>query len=211
VEKRDFDGALNQWQGVKGQVDGFTYWYNLGTLQTLRENYPEARFALEKARFLTLYSDATEHQLRIVNDTLAVDTPTSAMSLGPHITNTLVYLGPMKLWFLAILISLGFLLSIKKTLSKKLRLAFIACACVSLVCVGWFHLSSVAFVALKPIEMYEGPSRVFAGGRALPAGAKVLGWSDGDWIKIHDENAQTIWLSRSEVVMKAGWLWGNSL
>jgi hypothetical protein len=91
VEKRDFDGALNQWQGVKGQVDGFTYWYNLGTLQTLRENYPEARFALEKARFLTLYSDATEHQLRIVNDTLAVDTPTSAMSLGPHITNTLVY------------------------------------------------------------------------------------------------------------------------
>lgn|GEM_PF-5988418 len=211
MEKRDFDAALNQWQDVKGQVDGFTYWYNLGTLQTLRENYPEARYALEKARFLTLYSDATEHQLRSVNQALAVDTPSSTLEIGPHLANTLVYLGPMKLWFLAILVALVFLFSIKKTLSKKLRIGFLILGLVPLITTAWFHLSSVAFVALKPIEMYEGPSRVFAGGRALPAGAKVLGWSDGDWIKIYDENAQTIWLSRSEVVMKAGWLWGNTL
>ncbi len=202
---------MNQWQGVKGQVDGFTYWYNLGTLQTLRENYPEARFALEKARFLTLYSDATEHQLRGVVAELAVDTPSSSMTLGPHFTNALVYLGPMKLWFVAVTLALIFLFSIKKTVSKKIRSTFLALGLIPLVLVGWFHLSSVAFVALKPIEMHEGPSRVFAGGRSLPAGARVLGWVDGDWIKIHDESAQTVWLSRSEVVLKAGWLWGNSL
>lgn len=207
MEKRDFDGALNQWQGVKGQVDGFTYWYNLGTLQTLRENYAEARFSFEKARYLTLYSDATEHQLQSVREKLSVDTPVSAMAIGPRLTQGIVFLGPMKIWFLAILVALGFFLSIKKTWSKKRQLSVLALAFLPLIVVAWFHLSTVAVVALKPIGMHEGPSRVFAGGRLLPAGVRVLGWKDGEWIKIYDEAGEPAWLSRNEVVLKAGMLW----
>ncbi len=208
MEKRDFDGALNQWQGVKGQVDGFTYWYNLGTLQTLRENYVEARFSFEKARYLTLYSDATEQQLQVVLTKLSVDTPMSAMAIGPRLTQALVFLGPMKIWFLALLVALGLFLSIKKAWSKKLQRNVLGLAAIPLVVVAWFHLSTVAFVALKPIEMYEGPSKVFAGGRLLPAGARILGWHEGDWIKIHDEAGEPAWLSKNNVALKMGVLWG---
>lgn len=209
MEKRDFDGALNQWQGVKNQVDGFTYWYNLGTLQTLRENYVDARFSFEKARYLTLYSDATEHQLQRVLTKLSVDTPLSAMALGPRLTQGLVFLGPMKLWFIALLLTFGLILSIKKAWSKNFQRRMLVLAVIPPLIVGWFHWNTIAFVALKPIELYEGPSKIFAGGRLLPAGVRILGWDEGAWIKIHDEAGEPAWLSKNDLALKLGILWGN--
>lgn len=208
MEKRDYDGALNQWQSVKSEVDGFTYWYNLGTLQTLRENFVHARYSFEKARYSTLYSAATEHQLNGVLTKLSVDTPLSAMALGPRLTQGLVFLGPMKIWFLAILLTVGLCLGIKKAWSKKMQRLVLALALVPLALVAWFQFRTVAFVALKPLAIYEGPSKVFSGGRILPAGVRVLGWHDGDWIRIYDEAGEPAWVSNNDVALSVGVLWG---
>ncbi len=132
LEKRDFDGALNYWQSVKGQVDGFTYWYNLGTLQTMRGQFPEARFSFEKARHLTLYSDATERQLRKVTQELAVDSPTQSFQLGPVLANSVIALGPMKIWFVAVSGAMGIMLSIRREWSKNWKWGVLGCAMLPL-------------------------------------------------------------------------------
>ncbi len=189
-------------------MDAFTYWHNLGVLETLRGKYPEARFALEKSRHLTLYSEATEQQLAIVTKQLQVEEP-SSLSLGPRLLNEVILLGPMKLWIIALVSLIAAVLLLKKQWHAKWKLCALCVGALPALVVFYLQLTTVGFVTLKPIQIYEGPSRLFATGHALPVGAKLVGRIEDNWIKIYSQDSQVFWLQISDVTSNAGQLWGN--
>lgn len=155
---------------------------------------------------MTLYSPETERQLQLVKERLAID---ESQSWGAIAGNAVVTLGPAKLWFLALLVTIGFVLCIRRSWSTRYRIVWSLCAVVPVLAMTLFQLRTVAFVALRPIEIYEGPSKVFASGRALTAGARVLGTIENQWVKVSDGNGQFSWLAREQVALNAGWLWGQ--
>lgn len=189
-------------------MDAFTYWHNLGVLETLRGKYPEARFALEKSRHLTLYSEATEQQLVIVNKQLQIE-ETLGSSLGPRVLNEIVMLGPMKLWIIAIISLIAAFLLIKREWQTQWKFFSLLLGVLPAAAVIYFQATTVGFVTLKPIQVYEGPSKLFATGQTLPVGARVVGKVEDKWLKVYSQNSQVFWLQISEVTSKTGQLWGN--
>lgn len=192
---------------MEGQVDGFTYWYNLGTIQTLRKNFPEARYALERARHYTLYSDVTEQQLDYVNTQLSTDYDHS--SNGAWFLNGLLSVGLMKVWFAFGLFFLILIFMFRKNWLRWQKLLFGGALVTPVVLLAWLTFKSTAFINFKPLPLYEGPSVAFPSGRALVAGSRVLGWKEGSWIKVYDSDGELSWIKQSDLSEQAGILWGT--
>lgn len=207
IAKGAHEEAHSVWQKMEGQIDGFTYWYNLGTIQTLRKKFPEARYALERARHYTLYSDVTEQQLDYVSSQLATDHNPSHG--GAWFLNGLLSVGLMKAWFGFTLIALVLVLAFRRDWHQWQKLFIAGFMLIPGALLIWLSTQSTAFINFKPLPLYEGPSTAFPAGRALIAGSRVLGWKEGNWIKVYDSEGELNWIKTSDVSAQAGFLWGT--
>ena len=207
VAKGAHDEAHSVWQKMEGQVDGFTYWYNLGTIETLRKNFPEARYALERARHYTLYSDVTEQQLDYVNTQLATDHNPSHG--GAWFLDGLLSIGLMKAWFGFGVLTLILFLAFRKEWLRWQKLLLAGVLLTPAILLAWLTFKSTAFINFEPLPLYEGPSSAFPSGRALVPGSRVLGWQEGKWIKVYDSEGELNWINNTDVSAKAGILWGT--
>lgn len=208
VETRDYDRAHAHWAKLQGQVDGFTYWYNLGSLEALRKNYPEARFALETARHYAVYSQPLEQQLTEVTSVLDVDA--NAASAFPHNVLTLgLDLGIGKLWFLAVLVLVAAAITAVKASTRMQKALGLALGSLPALAVLWLQLSSVLFVTLKPLPLFEGPTTALPLGKELVPGSRLIGWRYDDWVKVYESSGAFVWLPVTDLRQSAGLLWGN--
>lgn len=186
-------------------MDDFLYWYNLGTVQLHLGQYPDARYSLEKAQLETLFSRRTSHQLSLVEE--KIDRPTPPEKLVDHLNLGLLYLGPLKLWFLALLIVLPIVWLIKV---QAPRLVLGLYGLLGLIPVGlalWFQMETGALVALKPIELYDGPSKIFLSGRNIAPGTKVLVREREGWWYVVSPSSASGWIP-STPDLRNGQLWG---
>lgn len=208
VAKRDYDQASRNWEKMQGQIDGFSYWYNLGSLEALRKNYPEARYALETARQHTVYSHSVEQQLETVTTALEVE---AASSAGPshQLVNFGLDLGMSKLGFMAVVILLGVVLVAVKIKSRSRKLLLIALGALPGLTVLWLQSSSVLFINFKPIALFEGPTVALPLGKELVPGSRVIGWKFDSWVKVYESSGSYVWIPAKELKERAGLLWGS--
>ncbi|MBY0517744.1 MAG: hypothetical protein K2P81_12610 [Bacteriovoracaceae bacterium] len=206
LNKADYQAAIVKLQSAKDQIDPYVYWYNLGYAQLQTGEFSKARYSFEKSRYLTLYSDATEKQLDQVREKLSIQ---SNSSLKANIVDMAISLGPIKLWCVNLLFIATLLLLIKKTWGPK-KIAFtlfsILAPCLALI---YIQTQTIAAISFETMNVFEGPSEIFATGRTLQPGLRFLGWKDDNWIKVYDENSQLLWISQEEMKNKAGLLWGE--
>jgi hypothetical protein len=207
VAKGAHEEAYTVWKKMEGQVDGFTYWYNLGTLETLRKNFPEARYALERARHYTVISDVTEDQLDYVNTQLAFDH--APPHTGAWLLEGFLSIGLMKAWFVTVVLIIFLALTIRKNWQRWQKLLIAGAMITPITLLLWFSFRSTAFINFKPLPLYEGPSEAFPSGRALVAGSRVLGWKAGRWIKVYDGEGELNWIKTTDVFAQSGILWGT--
>ncbi|MFP5459786.1 MAG: hypothetical protein ACLGG7_13705, partial [Bacteriovoracia bacterium] len=198
VAKQDYDQAFRTWQKMQGQIDGFSYWYNLGSLEALRKNYPEARYALETARQHTVYSRAVEQQLETVTTALEVD-PVTSDGLSHHLLNFGLDLGISKLGFIAVIVLIGGILFAVK-MSSRIRQVLVLClGLLPALVVLWLQSSTVLFINFKPIPLFEGPTAALPIGKELVPGSRIIGWKFDAWVKVYESSGSFVWLPTKEL------------
>lgn len=208
VAKQDYDQAFRTWEKMQGQIDGFSYWYNLGSLEALRKNYPEARYALETARQHTVYSRSVEQQLETVTTALEVDSMTSD-GLAHQLLNLGLDLGISKLGFIAVIILIGGVLFAAK-MTSRIRQALVLClGLLPAIMVLWLQSSTVLFINFKPIALFEGPTAALPLGKELVPGSRIIGWKFDAWVKVYESSGSFVWLSTKDLKDRAGMLWGS--
>ncbi len=206
VAAGDYEAALEQWHNLRGQVDDYTYWLNLGSVQTLRDKLPEARFAFEKARHSTVYSRQLEEALAQVKQSLETGSGYGIEHNTPAST-VLFFLGPMKFAFLGLLILAAILVFLKR-LSTIARLTLLSAGLVPLAIAGYLQFQTVAFVSLAAHKIYEGPSAAFPTPRVVLPGNRLLAVPQGNWLRVERADGEVAWLAKDEVSKNVGLLWG---
>lgn len=206
VNRSDYASALQTWEGAKGKVDDFLYWYNLGVVELKLDHLPRARLALEKAALSTLYSSEVSQQLDLVQTRLS-STQDAGDTWEDMLNAGMVGLGPLKLWLLALLLVLPFVAMIRISASRRFLAVCGVLSAFPLALVTWFQFSTVAFVVQTPQPVYDGPSDVFETGRQLVPGHKFLARQRGDWCFIVYPSSAQGWVKWGPQ-LAAGELWG---
>ena len=205
VAKGDYKAALKAWIQAKGEVPDFQYWSNLGLVQLKLENYPEARYAFEKAWLKTIYSSSARRNIELIETKLPDGVQKN--SWQDYGNSLLLNLGPLKLWILVLILILPLVWLIKKQLSRNFQIFTGVLILAPFLFAVWFQVSTGAFVALKEIELYDGPSQIFRTGRLINPGMKVLVREQDDWWYVVYPPAATGWVSKAQA-KTAGELWG---
>jgi hypothetical protein len=78
---------------------------------------------------------------------------------------------------------------------------------VPMVSVTWLQLNITAFVALRPVPVFDGPSQVFNTDRVAEAGKKLLINWKGDWGEVVYPASSRGWVKKSSSQQMAR-LWG---
>ena len=142
VTKGDYDSALAQWKNAQGKVDDFIYWHNLGSLHLQMGQYPEARYALEKAQQKTIYSSATQQKLELIEERLSSGQLNESWS--DYLNGALSYLGPMKLWILVLLVLSLVIWPLRLRASKRFLTTMLALLMIPVGFALWFQFSHLA-------------------------------------------------------------------
>ena len=204
LSKKEYREAENFWITQKEVTSGHAYWHNLAVIYKSQDKLPHARFALEKANHLTLYSSETEMQLQSVVETLGFS---SSESDSTHPSQWLIYLGPIKIWVIAILMTVGILSFLKKNFTIWVNIIISICSLLPLLGVYFFFKATIAFVSLEEIPVYNGASQLYASGQLLPVGSRLVGLPKGEWTSLRSLSGQEIWIRGKDLEGKIGVLW----
>lgn len=203
LAKKDYAGAEKFWLTQSDIFTDSSYWHNLGVIYKLQNKLPHARFAFEKANHLSVYSSATLDELALVEEKLGVTETSADPSIGELVTS----LGPYKLSGLCVLLSLMGLAFLHKKLSLLHKFVTLVIAFIPLLCGLYFFHSTVAFVTIRPVELYSGASQLYASGKTVPEGVRLVGVVKGDWIAVHSQSGDVFWLKAQDVKGQSLFLW----
>ncbi len=160
----------------KQQFSSGIFHYNLGTTYAKLGDFGAARFNLEKAIHEGFSNSKSKNNLSYVIEQLKVEDLSTSDTISDRSMNLLLsvsrdaYLGIGL--FLAVLI---LTIAIIKKMKWKSTLALSIMFLLLPIAIGQLIESKVHYaIALKDVEMYEGPSKIFQQKGSLKAGAKVI-------------------------------------
>jgi tetratricopeptide (TPR) repeat protein len=200
--KNDFKGAASYLIQNKQQLNSGIFHYNLGTVYSKLNDFPAARFHLEKAIKEGYVSSSSLNNLNFVNLKLQVDDlSTSSNFYDQCINSTLAFPSSAYLSFsLIIALASTFILKSKKTI-KKTSIALAIILILLPIAFFQFYLSGVNYaIALKDVPVYEGPSKIFHEKGVIHAGSKIiLGDFKEGWFFVKNPISLSGWVSKDQL------------
>lgn len=202
-----YDDARKLWDASRQQVGEYVYWSNLGTLHALREDWPRARHAYEMASVRSWWPGRVSKGLEQTREKLALEegAPQDFKERGHAL---LAQLGPAKVWFLCLLLLLPVVTGLKARWRWRGWVGLLLAAVFPLAFASWFQTRSASMVVLTAAPLHDGPSPIFRSDRAVPVGAKLVVFPEGDWARVTYPSEATGWVRRSDVSTAAN-LWGT--
>jgi len=200
--KSDFKGAASYLIQNKQQLNSGIFHYNLGTVYSKLNDYPAARFHLEKAIKEGFVTSSSLNNLNFVNLKLQVDDlSTSNNFFDQCINSTLALPGSAYLSFsLIIALSSAFILKSKKSISKTaIAIAFL----LTIAPIAFYqaYLSNINYaIALKDVPVYEGPSKIFHEKGVVHAGSKIIldEFKEG-WFFVKNPISLSGWVNKDQL------------
>jgi hypothetical protein len=205
LEASKFQEAFVSWSEAKETLDPYVYWHNLGVIYKLQNKLPEARHALEMARYNAIYASETEQQITELYQQL----PSSPLSGQESALNGIIALGPEKLYWVGLILSLGMLFFVSRKLKMWMNGLLVFLAAMPLIVIWLFLENSFVFIAKSPIEIYSGPSVIFKTGQEIPIASRVMGKTEDDWLKLYGSGGEVFWVKTRDAKKSVLWLWGN--
>ncbi len=196
--KKEYKKAQEYIEQNSQAFDTGSYLYNLGTLKAKSQDFAYARFYYERALKEGYRSEALLNNLGFVKSKLAGEDLSNSVYFEDRIQDTAHYF-PMSgyvlvsvlIFFIAIV-----WMKLKRSLKLwKLAIVFILALSPIFLKFGYINTKTIA-VALKEVEIYEGPSTIFEKKGSLKAGAKIrLGKVNGKWAFVTAPQSQVGWVS----------------
>ncbi len=204
LSRKEYDQAEKFWISQKSTQTDYSYWHNLGVVYKLKQQYPLARFAFEKANHQTLYSSQTINELDVVVEKLGF-AESSHDSFYP--AEWLVSLGPMKVWGCGIILSVLIISFLQKKLSLIQKSLTISLSLIPLIATYLYFDLTVGFVTIDNLPIYGGASQVYATGKFVPAGSRLVGVPKGDWISLRSQSGDQFWSKSEDLKNQCMLLW----
>jgi hypothetical protein len=70
-----------------------------------------------------------------------------------------------------------------------------------------YFQSTTAFVTIDPVPLYSGASQIYASGKFVPLGARLIGIPKGEWTAVHTITGDTLWLKTEDIRKQSRFLW----
>lgn len=204
LAKKDYASAEKFWLNQSHTQSDYSYWHNLGVIYKLQGQYPHARFAFEKANHLSLYSARTVEELTVVEEKLGFNQSSfDLFRLGELGAS----LGPYKTGGLCVILSALVLAFLQKKLTLLQKVGVLLLAFTPVAGAFLYFQSTMAFVTINQVPLYSGASQMYASGKYVPVGARLIGIPKGDWTAVHTATGDTVWLKTENIRMQSRFLW----
>ncbi len=204
LSKKDYAAAEKFWLNQSHAQTDYSYWHNLGMIYKLQGQYSQARFAFEKANHLSLYSSRTMEEINVVEEKLGFNQSSSDFfrlgELGAS-------LGPYKVGGLCVILSAFLLAFLQKKLTLLQKTGILLLAFTPVAGAILYFQSTTAFVTIDPVPLYSGASQIYASGKFVPLGARLIGIPKGEWTAVHTSTGDTLWLKTEDVRKQSRFLW----
>lgn len=204
LSKKEYAAAETFWLKQSDDLSSHAYWHNLALIYKLQGKISHARFALEKAKYYSIYSRETHKELAEVIETIESKTYSSNSF---HPSEWIVSLGPFKIWILALIFSVVIIAFLKRSYSLWLNLLIAIFSLLPLIATFLFFEKTIAFVNLKPVPIYNGAAVLFASGQYLPEGSRLIGVPKNEWISLRSSRGELLWVRKKDLDGEIGVLW----
>ncbi len=199
---QDYDSALSVILKAKSDLDPGLFHYNLGSIYLKMEQLGPARFHLEKAKNFGFSYPMLWKNLKYIKAQPQVLDPTKSKNfqeffVGKVIDTPMFFVGLFGL-ICTIFILLSFRkkwIEIKAAVAGVILLALLPLAGSYIIKNGYQYA-----IALKPIRVYEGPSKIYPDYGEIAEGSRVLiNNLQDDWYFIISPSSQSGWVEKTDL------------
>lgn len=200
--KKDYKGAANFLLQNKQQLDSGIFHYNLGTVYTKLNDFPAARYHLEKAIKEGYINSSSLNNLAFIKSQLQVDDVSTSTSLPDQFINSAISLPQSSYLSLTlVLVLLGIALIKSKKLVKKFAIIVFTLIALSPVIFAYTYLGQINYaITFKEVPLFEGPSKIFTEKGKVRAGSKIiLGEYKDGWFYVKFPISLAGWVSKDQI------------
>jgi len=196
----NFDSALDGLLSLKSELSPGHFHYNMGTLYAKTGKYAASRYHLEKSISEGHINSKVLNNLSFVKEKIQPDD----LNLSPW-GQTLMTLSPFS-FYLYLLISLIFVMNLLlavrfQKLKSPVLIGIFTLLSLFPISFKHFYLNKLNFaIGMEDIQIYEGPSKIYAQTGQIKAGSKVLVRNGGDgWFYIEVPTGHSGWVFKKDL------------
>ncbi len=183
----------------KDLFDRGIFHYNLGTVLYKEGDFPAARFHFEKAKINGYFTSETNHNLFAVKEKLKTEVYEKPVNSEGRLYYELNAI-PGDLYITMTLLCLICLFSLRKYVQKYFFLILFLLSFTPVVVKYYYQDRIQPAIALKELEVFEGPSEIFSQSNTVPAGIKVMiGKEKDSWYYIEYPLQYSGWIQRQKL------------
>jgi len=198
---KEYQQAIDALLKSKKELDPGLFHYNLGTFYAKKGDLAIGRYHLEKSYKIGFINGASQNNIKAVVEKLGVqDITTSSSRVERMIDSSLnfpsqAYFGLTCFFLILILLMVRF-----KKIGKSASIFMGIVAFLPTLYFFIFLNNLNHAVALSPVAVFEGPSKVFEKKLDLPAGAKIIfNKRNDDWIFIRYPLFLSGWVNKESM------------
>ncbi len=194
--QKDYQGALNTLMKNQDQVPSGIWHYNVGTVYGKLENWPMARFHFLRADSEGYTSKEAVLNRKLVEDKLHIEKFEKPTSASDYFYKYSMAATHGVFTTLGLLLIISGIMALWKKISVRITIAFFVSA-VMVLGLNWSILSLDKKIVLSPLEIYEGPSTIFATAEELPEGVMIITSQKEAWLQIKYPSRFAGWIKDS--------------
>ncbi len=196
---KDYDSALSVIRKGKGNLSPGLFHYNLGSIYLKKGELGPARLHLEKAKLSDFNYPMLWKNLKYIKSQSQVFDPTKSKDIQEVFVGKALDL-PDSMVLIATLMVIVVLLGLFRkgiVLSKKYLLVAIVLSALPLGSIFFIKKGYNYAVALKPVRVYEGPSKIYPDfGEIAPGSRVVVGRFHDNWYYVLSPSDLSGWVEK---------------
>lgn len=200
--KKDYESALSVILESKDKLDPGLFHYNLGSLYLKKGELGPARFHLERAKDSGFSYPMLWKNLKYIQEQPQVLDPVKSKDMqeffvGKTMDVPLSFVGIFSL-LIAVIVLFSFR---KKWIERKLVVVLFLVIAIAPVGISYSIKKGFNYaIALKPLRVYEGPSKIYPDYGEISAGSRVIinNFQD-DWYFILSPRSQSGWVEKTNL------------
>lgn len=199
---REYESALSVIRKGRDALDSGLFHYNLGSIYLKKGELGPARFHLERAKDTGFSYPMLWKNLKFIQEQPQVLDPSKSKNVQEFLIGKAMDLPSSFFGILSLLMVITILLSFKKKWIER-KLVVTVLLIFSLVpLVGSYAIKKGLryAIALKPIRVYEGPSKIYPDYGEVAAGSRlIINNFQDDWYFILSPRSQSGWVEKTDL------------
>lgn len=203
-KKQEYQEGINWLLENKDSLSTGVFHYNLGSFYSKKESYAAGRYNFEKAIKEGFVNTQVFHNLEVTKQALNVTDISNSKNFVDKSTNYFLSLPQdVYLLFSLILLLIVLILNRLKVLKNYIIMSSFVIGSFLPLAFQKLYLDKLEYaINLEEVNLYEGPSSVFAERGVLKPGTKVIiGKRSGDWLFIKSPLLLAGWVNKKGMAL----------